>query len=216
MSKPNFDLSNLSVQPGKKLDVNPKPKIDNQLIQRSRKGYQVDIPDNPIFECSYWNGKLCCSKKIDSEYFTNHLAEFYERDGYIDEGMKQIKADIDCISKTEDRKFPSNVDFNDDGKFDKRIQTILNEYLNEDCNDYFGRIRKTTLKTPLGKNGQLRLISVYTIDTDTGISHLDLLFIDFYHLFIPSKHNGLSAEEAMKINYEKHKKHNKCMHECFK
>ena len=199
MSKPNFNLSNLNVKPSNKLDVNPNPKINNQLIQRTGKGYQVDIPDNPIFECSYWKGALCCSKKIDSEYFTNYVAtEFNERESYIDDGIKEIETNIDCILKTEDRNFPSNVNFNNNGKFDKHIKTILNEYLGEDCTNYLGRIRKTTIKGPLGDKGQLRLISIYTKDVETGISHLDLLFIDFYHLFIPSTHNGVPAEEVMK------------------
>ncbi|WP_413496935.1 hypothetical protein [Carnobacterium maltaromaticum] len=219
MSKPNFNLSNLNVKPSNKLYVTPDPKINNQLIQRTGKGYQVDIPDNPIFECSYWKGNLCCSKKIDSEYLTNYVAEeYFDRDPYIDECAKAIKTNISYISKTEDRKFPSNVDFNDKGNFNKHIKIFLDEFLGEDSRKYLdaSRIRKTTVKSALGDKGQLRLISVYTKDTKTGISHLDLLFIDFYHLFIPSKHNGLSAEEAMKINYERNKKHTKCMHKCFK
>lgn len=211
MSKPNFEVSNLSLEPTDKLVVTPTSKIDNQLIQRNLKDYQVDIPDNPRFECSYWNGELSGSKKIESAYFTNFIAsEFYERESYIEKGVDEIRGNIDCISKSQDGEFPSNVDFNDRGKFNDHIKMILNAYLEEDCSEYFGRIKKTTIESPLGDKGQLRLISVYRKDSETGISHLDLLFIDFYHLFIPSKHNGVSAEEMMKKNYEKNKNHSGC------
>lgn len=211
MSKFDFDLSSLSVQPNKKLEVSPQPKIENDLIRKNKMGYQVDIPDNPIFECSFWNDSACSSKKIESEFFTNYLAEFYELDGYIENGLKKIRLNIDCISKTEDRKFPSVVRFNDKGNFSNHIKNILNDYLGEDCNNYYGRIVKTTLKTPLGHNGQMRLISVYSKDATTGKSYLGLLFIDFYHLFIPSSHNGVTAQEMQKRNYLKNKKYTKCM-----
>ncbi len=171
----------------------------------------------PLFKYRLYEGKVFEPVNLEEELFTNFLPPFEAFDGYIEEGLKKLKTSPQLLSHTEKREKAKEVQLR--GEFEHHIENIISQYdfLNNDNGKLIdslrdGFIRKSKIESPLGDNGALRLISVYSKDIEKNISYFDLLFIDFYHLFIPSKHNGLSARENAKKVYADRKNHKDSVH----
>ena len=146
--------------------------------------------------------------------FTNLLpSEFYELEPYIQEGLNSLQKDPTLLSMSK-RKVPADqVRYS--GEFKDHIKNIMDFYDKDfDCNGKLlnsltdGFIRKSKIESPLGDSSALRLISLYSKDLETGTTYMDLLFIDFYHLFIPSKHKQKSAHAIRQEIYSQKRKRN--------
>lgn len=175
----------------------------------------------PTINYRLYKNKVFDSINIEEEYFTNFLPDFESFDGYIKFGLDKLKSTPQLLSHTESRNNADSIRMT--GEFKSRTEKIISYYdiLNEDDGDLIellhdGFIRKSKIETPLGDSGALRLISVYSKDIEEDTTYFDLLFIDFYHLFIPSRHKGIGAKDhALKV-YEERKKCDKTVHKHIK
>lgn len=194
--------------------------VTNDSIQKTTMSKALS-QEEPDIKYRFYKDTVFESVNIEQHYFTNFLPDFDAFDGYIDEGINKLKVSPSLLSKTEKRENAEEVKLA--GKFINRIEAIIAEYdsLNNDEGHLIellkdGFIRKSKIETPLGDSGALRLISVYSKDIDSQKTYFDLLFIDFYHLFIPSKHGGLSAEECAKKVYIQRKSCSERVHKYLK
>ena len=170
----------------------------------------------PTINYRFLNNQVCQCLNIPEEFFINFLPERMYLDSYIDLGLKKMQKNPSLIAVTEDRQDAPAVKYS--GPYKEHIGAVISKYDSiYGCSGNLmtalseGRIRKSKIKGLLENNGCFRLISEYSKDISTGTTYFDLLFIDFYHLFIPSKHRGKSADEVRKKTYNDRKK--KCTHE---
>lgn len=145
---------------------------------------------------------LDCMKKsikLDSHHFTNMLPDIENQalESHIELALEKMKENPGIL-------FETNNPIRYSGKNKERIEELLTKYVSEDefnknC-DYF---RKSDVKTDalLENRGSFRVIGLYTIKPKThpkqkhSKHYLNVILLDPYHLFIPGKHNGLTAEE---------------------
>lgn len=170
--------------------------------------------DEPELRYRLFKNRLFTCTNIENEYFTNFLpSEFYEIEPYIQEGLDSLQKDPTLLSMSK-RKVPANQ-VHCGGEFKDHIKNIIEFYDRDyDCNGQLlnslidGFVRKSKIESPLGDSGALRLISLYSKDLQTGNTYMDLIFIDFYHLFIPSKHKQKNAHVTRKEIYSQKKSRN--------
>lgn len=170
----------------------------------------------PTINYRFLNNQVCQCLNIPEEFFINFLPERMYLDSYIDLGLKKIKDNPSLIARTEDNQDAPAVRYS--GRYREHIGAIISEYdriygcegkLTEALENGF--IRKSKIKGLLENNGCFRLVSKYSKDISSGTTYFDLLFIDFYHLFVPSQHKGQSADQVRKKTYNDRKKN--CTHE---
>lgn len=98
-----------------------------------------------------------------------------------------------------------------------RIEKIISPYVNGKESSIINYLRKSTIPSALinSDRGSFRVISYYQIEPkkDKRQKHskhyVNILLFDPYHLFIPSKYDGYSAEDNRKRLYAKYNCHNK-------
>lgn len=171
--------------------------------------------DEPELKYRLFKNRLFTCTNIENEYFTNFLpSEFYEIEPYIQEGLELLQKDPTLLSMSK-RKVPANQ-VHCGGEFKDHIKNIMEFYDKDyDCNGQLlnglidGFVRKSKIESPLGDSSSLRLISLYSKDLKTGNTYMDLIFIDFYHLFIPSKHKQKSAHVIRQEIYSQKRSRNK-------
>lgn len=170
----------------------------------------------PKINYRFLNNQVCQCVDIPEEFFTNFLPERMYLDSYINLGLKKIQDNPSLIARTEGRQDAPAVRYS--GPYKEHIGAIISEYdsvykCGGDLTDKLrsGFIRKSKIKDPLGNNGPFRLLSVYEKDIESNTTYFNLLFIDFYHLFIPSDHEGKPAEDVRRSEYNKRKRI--CTHE---
>lgn len=170
----------------------------------------------PTIHYRFYKNSVCQCLDIPEELFINFLPEKMLFDSYITLGLQRIKDTPSLIARTEDNQDAPAVRYS--GRYKEHIGAIISEYdsvykcggeLTDNLKSGF--IRKSKIKGPLGNNGSFRLISVYEKDIESNTTYFNLLFIDFYHLFIPSDHEGRSAEEIRRSVYNRRKRI--CTHE---
>lgn len=184
----------------KVLDTKRKSKFTKGSIS------EVISQAEPEINYRFYKGKVFETIDLKDEFFINHLPPFERFDGYISTGLAKLKITPQLLSHTEKREAATDVKLT--GEFKSHIENIIAHYdnLNSDNGELSrllkdGFIRKSKIETPLGDSGALRLISVYSKDIENQTTYFDLLFIDFYHLFIPSKHKGISAKNHSREVY---------------
>ena len=172
---------------------------------------KVSSYPEPKINYRFYNEKVCECLDIPEEYFTNLLPDKWCLDGYIEMGINSLEENPQLIAESKNRDKASCV--NCTGTYKEHIKAIMAKY--DDLHQSNGKlislledgfIRKSGIQTPLGDNGSMRLISLYRKDIETGMTYFELLFIDFYHLFIPSKHNGKDPDYVRKDTYKKRSK----------
>lgn len=145
--------------------------------------------------------------------FSNMLPSLDENaaDPYINMAIEKAKGNPKILLDTDD---PVRYT----GKNKDRIKAILCEYVSEELfdlhSDYF---RKSDINTDvlLGKRGAFRVISLYLIEpkkykNQRHSKHfLHVILMDPYHLFLPSKYNGLTADEYRNSTYTEIKEYNR-------
>lgn len=182
---------------------------------------KVVSQEEPVINYRLYKNEIFNSINLEEEYFTNFLPSFEVLDGYIEVGLDKLKNKPGLLSHTEKRNNADSVRVS--GEFKDRIESIVLHYdvLNSDDGKlvealHDGFIRKSKIETPLGDSGALRLISLYSKDITSDKTYFDLLFIDFYHLFIPSPYKGVPAKIHAKSVYNKRKKCNETVHKHLK
>ncbi|MFC0232766.1 hypothetical protein ACFFIF_02035 [Vagococcus entomophilus] len=157
-------------------------------------------------ECQLYKNEVFRSKKMNHLKFTNFLPENYMITPDLREAINLITENEKFLCENWDRHDLPAVQVS--GKYKERIKEIIREY-DEDLVDalFEGRIRKSTVSTEHQK-GKVRLISLYTKEKNKTI--ISLIFIDFYHLFIPSGNLGKPSERVMEENYNNQKNNDVC------
>jgi hypothetical protein len=97
------------------------------------------------------------------------------------------------------------IDINRD--YDDRMKKILTNYLSdEEFNNFTEDFRKSELKDDnivYENHGDFRVITLYSVEKEQDIykQYLTIILLDPHHLFIPSRHNGKTKEEAVAKKY---------------
>lgn len=152
-----------------------------------------------------FDGNSKRSTDIPDLKFSNKLPSIEQRavDSYIKIAINSLKNNPEILKESY-----GHVDYS--GKYMNRIKTILSQYITEDkfdeiC-DYF---IKSDIKTGilLKDRGAFRVISFYQVEPKKdkrqrrSKHYLNVVMLDPYHLFIPSRHNGKSSEEYLEEVY---------------
>ena len=170
----------------------------------------------PTIHYRFYKNSVCQCLDIPEELFINFLPEKILFDSYITLGLEKIKDNPSLIARTEDNQDAPAVRYS--GRYREHIGAIISEYdriygcegkLTEALENGF--IRKSKVKGLLENNGCFRLVSKYSKDISSGTTYFDLLFIDFYHLFVPSQHKVQSADQVREKTYNDRKRN--CTHE---
>lgn len=184
----NSDTTNKALKESQSTNILDTSSV-SRIVHQDEPNIQYRLFRNKLFKCF----------NIEDELFTNLLpSEFYEIESYIEEGLKALQNTPSLISMSKQKVPASQVYYR--GEFKEHIKNIVGFYDKDyDCDGQLvdslldGFIWKSKIESPLGDSGALRLISLYSKDLETGSNYMDLLFVDFYHLFIPSRHKQKSA-----------------------
>lgn len=176
--------------------VNASKKIHKNLNNFPEKKKIVKLYNNQFF-CSINDSRLM---------FTNFLQEDLLIDDTLKNSLNIIFKDSECIF----RKLKS-VEYS--GKNSERIRYILNLYSvnfkesKEKLEQHLqeGQIYKTAFSLDKNEQGKIRIISVVHLDDKNENYILELLFIDLYHLFIPSSHKGYTSQKQLERTYNDYK-----------
>lgn len=176
--------------------VNTSKSIHNNLNAFSEKKKIVQLYNNQFFD-SINNSQLM---------FTNFLQDSF----LVNENLKES---LDNIFKNSEYIFRESKLVKYSGKNKVRIKNIINLYsvvfdeskeiLEKHLQD--GQIYKTAFSLNKNEKGKIRIVSVVHLDDKTENYLFKLLFIDLYHLFIPSSHNGYSSDKQLKKTYNDYK-----------
>lgn len=145
------------------------------------------------------------SVNISNINFSNMLPALEESpiDSYIEIAIDKLKENPNILL---DSCHP--IIYNGDHK--ERIKDILLEYIpEEDFDEHSDYFRKSDVRTSalLETRGAFRVVGIYLIEPKKhkkqkhSKHYLKIVLIDPYHLFIPSRHNGLTAEEYKTSTY---------------
>ncbi|MGX7393969.1 hypothetical protein [Carnobacterium mobile] len=175
----------------------------------------------PTIKCRLFKDKVFDSIDIPNEEFINFLPEKLLIDDDTITQLNIIAEDESCLHKNYDRREAPPVGYY--GLHKNHILNIIRAYENKfNCSSkelenalLEGRIRKSTLPSGTSK-GKTRVISLYEKDIEENQSYFNLLFIDLYHLFVPSGHAGLDSVTSLKRTYNDYKRNPTHIHEILK
>lgn len=182
---------------------------------------QAVYQPEPVIKCMLYMDKVFDSINLKNEKFINFLPEKLLIDEETSDQLKFIANNHTCIYQNYDRHEAPSVRYH--GDYKEHILNILKEYeqiFGCDSNELEdalkeGRIRKSVVPNGISK-GKIRVISLYEKNIEENQSYFHLLFIDFYHLFIPSGHAGLDAKTNSSRTYNSYSSNKTHLHEIFK
>lgn len=172
--------------------VNEGKSIHNHLNAFSERKKIVKLYNDQFF-----------SSINDSQIsFTNFLQE----DLLIDE---TLQSSLEIIFKNSEYIYKESKFIRYPGSNSERIQKIINLYSDsfeeskEQLENHLldGRIYKTAFSLDKNERGKIRIISVGHLDDKNENYIYELLFIDLYHLFIPSSHKGYTSQKQLERTY---------------
>lgn len=151
------------------------------------------------------------SKKSDclENEFTNFVEDFIT-DHQVENAVNLLNNDLNRLKENirDDIRFPENSK-------GERLKQIIEMYFALERPEYDYWFVKTDIKTDfqssLDRAGSVRVVMVNAKNMETNKHFLQILFVDPYHLFIPGRHNGSSAEEMKKKTYEYYSKLDTCL-----
>lgn len=192
--KIKIDKKPISDQRLGKVNVNRRPsyRIDKQSL---------DIKADPAHvEIDWYSEESKKSDHIENE-FTNYVEDFIT-DYQVEHTIEVLNNGLDVLKKHK----LDTVDINYDSK-GKRIKEIIELYFKfRNPREEYWFVKtdiKTEFQSDINSAGSSRIVMVNAKDMETKKHYLQILFVDPYHLFIPGRHKGKSAEETKKETYEK-------------
>ncbi|MDT2659005.1 hypothetical protein P7E02_03950 [Enterococcus hulanensis] len=175
---------------------------------------KVSYQEEPEFHCDLYKDRIAPSINFQRELFTNFLPERFLIDSGTKSQINQIAENSDCISKNYDRKAAQKIRYS--GKYKEHMKSIVKMYdsifenehneLSTALEDEF--LVKATIEDDSGK-GKTRVISFWEKKDDEHLLHM--LFIDFYHLFLPSNHAGYDSDKQRRATYKMYANNPTCI-----
>lgn len=200
-----------------KIDINSKRKNneeENRISVDRVRNYNITKRDLNVktqkaeLEIKWHSNKSKQSNSLENE-FTNYVEDFIT-DSDIENGIKVLNENLDDLKD-------GTIDFVDI-KYDKkgkRLIEIIELFfpLTRNREDYwFVKVDITTeFKKITNSRGPFRVILINTKDIKTSKHYLEIVFLDPYHLFIPGKHNGKTAEQYKRETYEQYIELDTCL-----
>lgn len=186
----------------------------SKVTQTKSSTKKVSYQEEPEFYCDLYKNKIAPSINLKEELFTNFLPEKILIDVDTKKRISRIAESSDSISKNYDRKTAPKIIFS--GKYRGHMENIMRNYdvifgnkqneLTKALENEF--IVKSTVEDSLGK-GNTRVISFWEKKDNKHYFHM--LFIDFYHLFLPSNHAGYDSERQRHHTYNMYKNNHTCI-----
>lgn len=175
---------------------------------------KVSYQEEPTFYCDLYKNKLAPSIAIKKELFTTFLPEKYLIHPTIISHINRITESSDCISRNYDRKPAERIRYR--GRYKDHMKNILEAYdiIFESKNSELVSalenefIVKATVANA-NEKGKTRVISLWEKKDNKHFFHM--LFIDFYHLFLPSNHAGYTSEKQRQSAYRAYKSNSTCI-----
>lgn len=175
---------------------------------------KVSYQEEPELHCDLYKNKIVPSINFKEELFTNFLPERILIDNDTKNQINRIAENSECISKNYDRKVAQKIRYS--GKYRDHMKKVLEKYdsLFENENGELTMalenefIVKATVEST-NEKGKIRVLSFWEKKENKHFFHM--LFIDFYHLFLPSSHAGYDSEKQRQTTYKMYENNTTCI-----
>lgn len=212
MPKPSYKIKGLKQQPSA-VNLKNDPLSSLHKVDESRRL----CGEEPETTISWFSETSKKSVNLEKCQFTNFVAtEKLDRSEYA-----QVL--IDRFNKDKSLSFlsdPSNIKLN---KSHAREKEIIKHYFDlsnggefDETFDHLVKYRVVSeYQEETGSNtGAARVIAHEGVDTASNTYFYKLIFMDPYHLFLPSKHRGTDKYDMRNKSYSKYKGCKKCLSDC--
>lgn len=209
MSDSSSFLNKIDVSKAKtSLTVNTGRNLisSNSLVKNKPGAFEIKC-EEPTVKVEWHRDFSVKSKHLPSYKFTNFIDVFSEPNTEF--AISKMNEDLNCIKKRV-----SSVDITSQNR--DRLLGIINNYLDGPSYNFEDDFKKTTLPDMLGAEGSFRVVSLFYKDMKTKEHFLYILFVDPYHLFIPSKHKKKTADEMLADTYAKYNSNLNCISKLIK
>lgn len=201
-----------------KVKINQNPKTGSKIGKAQVKiepNYKIDrdtfdIKADPAkIEIDWYSEDSKKSKYIKNE-FTNFVDDLLT-DTDVENVVNVLNNNLDDLSNA--KQLSVGIKNTLEGE---RIKKILRLYfsfddLPEEEHLFTRAIVNTELQKIRDDAGPVRVVMVNMKDMISNKYYSQIIFVDLYHLFIPSKHNGKTADEAKEISYKQHEELDVCL-----
>ena len=205
-------MSNFSV-PGFKHESNvqcPSLAADVPIVCENRVSNYLNIPEKD-YSVEWYDSGAKNSVNLPNEFFINFVKDDkIDRDFYAQTMIERFNED----ASFEFLKDPSPVKLHNKHVREKEI---LSHYFGLDDTQELDHLVKYRVVSNFADSiqdtsGAARVVAY----RDTNEHAFKIIFLDPYHLFLPSKHKGVDKDVMMKQTYQKHSGCHLCLSKCIK
>lgn len=205
-------MSNFSV-PGLKQESNVQcPRLATEVtnVGESRVANNLNIPEKD-YSVEWYDSGAKNSVNLPNEFFINFVKDDkMDRDFYAQTMIERFNED----ASFEFLKDPSPVKLHNKHVREKEI---LSHYFGLDDTQELDHLVKYRVVSNFADSiqdtsGAARVVAY----RDTNEHAFKIIFLDPYHLFLPSKHKGVDKDVMMKQTYLKHSGCHLCLSKCIK
>lgn len=205
-------MSNFSV-PGLKQESNvqcPSLAADVPNVGENRVANNLNIPEKD-YSVEWYDSGAKNSVNLPNEFFINFVKDDkIDRDFYAQTMIERFNED----ASFEFLKDPSPVKLHNKHAREKEI---LSHYFGLDDTQELDHLVKYRVVSNFADSiqdtsGAARVVAY----RDTNEHAFKIIFLDPYHLFLPSKHKGVDKDVMMKQTYQKHSGCHLCLSKCIK